>query len=103
MVDDVRGDDGTWDPRWVPFLQENYSDLVCVDTKTGEVFEWFNSGGTSRVILAPTFDAWLAQHVAITEAARTLDDDDDVYAAFTGARAKKIRAKVSPGYPKRRR
>jgi predicted DNA-binding WGR domain protein/cell wall assembly regulator SMI1 len=103
IVDEVRGDDGTWDKAWVPFLQNNYSDLVCLDTKTGEVFEWFNNAGKNRVFLAPTFDAWLAQHVAITKAAKSLEDDDAVYDAFTGARAKKVRATISPGHAKGRR
>jgi len=104
MVDDVRGDDGTWDRGWVPFLQENYSDLVCVDTASGEVFEWFNSAAPGRrVILAPSFDAWLAAHVAITESARSLADWDAVYEAFNGPRAKKARAAVSPGYPRKGR
>jgi predicted DNA-binding WGR domain protein len=95
MVDDVRGDDGTWNRAWVPFLQENYSDLVCFDSKTGEVFEWFNSGGVKRNMLAPSLDAWLASHVALTEAAKSLDDDDGVYDAFTGPAAKRIRAKIA--------
>jgi predicted DNA-binding WGR domain protein/cell wall assembly regulator SMI1 len=104
MVDDVRGDDGTWNKAWVPFLHENYSDTVCLDTETGEVFEWANAGSpTSRFMLAPSFEAWLAQHVALTEAAKSLDDNDAVYAAFTGSRAKKVRAAISPGYPKARR
>jgi predicted DNA-binding WGR domain protein/cell wall assembly regulator SMI1 len=104
MVDEVRGDDGTWDRAWVPFLQSNYSDTVCVDTKTGEVFEWANSGGPkSRVVIAPSFEAWVAQHVAITEGAKSLEDDDEVYGAFTGAKAKRVRAGISPGYPKSKR
>ena len=103
MLDDVRGDDGTWNKAWVPFLQNNSSDFVCLDTTTGEIFEWFNYGGTNRVVLAPTFDAWLAAHVAITEAAKSLDDDDKVYDAFVGPKANKVRAKLSPGYPKGRR
>ena len=103
MVDLVRGDDGTWDRAWVPFLQENGSDTVCLDTRTGEIFEWFNSGGTARNRLAPTLDAWLAHHLAITEAAKSLVTDDQVYAAFNGASAKRIRKKLSPGYPEGKR
>jgi cell wall assembly regulator SMI1 len=62
MLDDVRGDDGTWDRAWVPFLQENYSDLVCLDTTSGEVLEWRNVGGP-RAVLAPSLDAWLEAYV----------------------------------------
>jgi len=101
MLDDVRGDDGTWNAAWVPFLQTNSEDFICIDTTTGEIFEWRNYGGTKRVRLAPSLDAWLAAHLAISEAAKSLDDDDAVYAAFTGAKANKLRARVSPGYPKR--
>ena len=100
MLDDVRGDDGTWNRAWVPFLQRNSEDFICIDTETGQIFEWRNYGGTERTLLAPSLDAWLAAHIAITEAAKSLDDDDAVYDAFAGATAKKLRARISPGYPK---
>lgn len=100
MLDEMRGDDGTWNRAWVPFLQSNAEDFICIDTANGQIFEWRNYGGKKRTLLAPSLDAWLAAHIAITEAAKSLDDDDAVYDAFTGATAKKLRARVSPGYPK---
>jgi cell wall assembly regulator SMI1 len=99
MLDDVRGEDGTWDRAWVPFLHESYSDLVCIDAGSGEVFAWFNSQ-PKRVLLAPSVDAWMEAHVAITEAAESLADWDSVYDAFNGDAAKGIRAGISPGYPR---
>ena len=45
------------------------------------------------------FEGSYAQHIAITDATKSLDDDDAVYAAFNNARAKKLRTAISPGFP----
>lgn len=100
MLDDIRGDDGSWQPQWLPFFQFNYSDLICLDTKSGEVFEWFNCE-PQRLLLAPSFDAWLAAHVAITESAKSLANDDEILDLFHSRAAKRIRAQLSPGFPKK--
>jgi cell wall assembly regulator SMI1 len=89
----------SWSSAWIPFLQENYSDLVCLDTRSGVVFERSNCE-PQLLLLAPSFDAWLAAHVAISQAARSLAEDD-LYDAFDSASAMRIRAKISPGFPKR--
>ena len=107
MVDEVYADPDLvkgWHRAWVPFLDTN-GDTVCIDARTGVVFRWFNS--QNRVeLLAPTFHAWLAAHVALTEAMPSLADVgpdaafDILYDAFTGAAANRLRRKLSPGYPK---
>ena len=104
MLDQVRGGDGTWEKSWVPFLENASSDHVCIDTGTGDVFEWFNYGRPGgRIMLAPTFDQWLAQHLALTKAAKSPLDDANAHAAFSGPKAARVRATVSPGYPKGQR
>jgi cell wall assembly regulator SMI1 len=90
-----------WSLAWVPFLESD-GDTVCVDTKSGVVFERHND--TSVVLLAPSFAAWLAAHVAITEAIRVKvgeDAHDQFFQAFNGGIDARVRRKVSPGYPKR--
>jgi predicted DNA-binding WGR domain protein/cell wall assembly regulator SMI1 len=91
----------SWSPAWVPFLMAD-GDSVCVDTRSGVVFKRYNSTGV--VLLAPSFAAWLAAHIAITEAIRTTpgeDADDRFFDAFNGGIEERIRSKISPGYPKR--
>ncbi|MBK6695847.1 MAG: SMI1/KNR4 family protein [Myxococcales bacterium] len=92
-------DDGSWDAAWVPVLCCE-GDLLCVDTRSGEVFEWLNVEG--RVVnLAPSVDAWLRAHIAITKSAKApLADWDAVVDAFRGPKARRIRREQSPGYPK---
>jgi hypothetical protein len=94
-----------WNVAWLPFLQFNYEDVVCLDTRSGAVFERYNAR-RSTLVLAPSFRAWLDAHVAITAAAKTLSgaSEEDTCAtitdAFTGRVAKQIRSRVSPGFPK---
>jgi predicted DNA-binding WGR domain protein len=91
----------SWSPTWVPFLMAD-GDAVCVDTRSGVVFKRYNN--TQVVLLAPSFVAWLAAHVAITEAIRIAPDDDPddgFFDAFNGGIDQRIRRKISPGYPKR--
>ncbi len=90
-----------WSPAWVPFLESD-GDSVCIDARSGVVFKRFND--THVVLLAPSFAAWLAAHVAITEAIRVApeeDPDDAFFNAFNGGLAQRIRRTMSPGYPKR--
>jgi hypothetical protein len=107
MVDEVYADPEIakgWHPAWVPFLDTN-GDTVCIDTRSGVVFRWYNSQNHVE-LLAPTFLAWLTAHVALTEALPSLDDEDPgdafeiLYDGFTGAAADRVRRKLSPGYPK---
>jgi cell wall assembly regulator SMI1 len=91
----------SWSTAWVPFLMAD-GDTVCVDTRSGVVFK--RSNNTQVVLLAPSFAAWLAAHVAITEAIRTSPDenpDERFFDAFNGGIDQRIRRKTSPGYPKR--
>jgi cell wall assembly regulator SMI1 len=91
----------SWNPAWVPFLESD-GDSVCIDTRSGVVFKRFND--THVVLLAPSFAAWLAAHVAITEAIRVAPDEDPdgrFFDAFNGSIAERIRRRMSPGYPKR--
>ena len=77
-------------------------DSVCVDTRSGVVFKRYND--THVVLLAPSFGAWLAAHVAITEAIRVAPDEDPdetFFGAFSGGIGQRIRRRTSPGYPKR--
>jgi predicted DNA-binding WGR domain protein/cell wall assembly regulator SMI1 len=91
----------SWSPAWVPFLESD-GDSVCVDTRSGVVFKRYND--THVVLLAPSFGAWLAAHVAITEAIRVAPDEDPdetFFGAFSGGIGQRIRRRTSPGYPKR--
>jgi predicted DNA-binding WGR domain protein/cell wall assembly regulator SMI1 len=91
----------SWSPAWVPFLGAD-GDTVCVDTRSGVVFKRYNN--TQVVLLAPSFAAWLAAHVAITEAIRTSpgeNPDESFFNAFNGGIDHRIRRRTSPGYPKR--
>jgi predicted DNA-binding WGR domain protein len=91
----------SWSTAWVPFLESD-GDSVCIDTRSGVVFKRYND--THVVLLAPSFGAWLAAHVAITEAIRVAQDedpDDTFFRAFNGGIDQRIRRRTSPGYPKR--
>jgi predicted DNA-binding WGR domain protein/cell wall assembly regulator SMI1 len=90
-----------WSRAWIPFLESD-GDSDCIDARSGVVFKRYNN--TQVVLLAPSFAAWLSAHVAITEATRVVsgeDADDTFFAAFNGAIEKRVRGKISPGYPKR--
>lgn len=95
-----------WNPGWLPFLQFNNEDYVCVDLNgalldlPGAVFIRRNSDDR-RTILAPSFNAWLQAHVAMTEAGPDAPAADDAWVEhFLSKKAMDIRSQITPDFPK---
>lgn len=94
-----------WNSGWLPFLQFNNEDFVCVDLDgslldlPGAVFIRRN-GEERRTVLAPSFAAWLSAHVAITEAGPDTDDEDSWVDHFLSRKTKNLRSQISSGFPK---
>jgi cell wall assembly regulator SMI1 len=57
-----------WQKAWVPFLDDNAGDYVCVDTSQpgGAVREYWQ-GKTQHPVVAPSLTAWLEQYVKAVE------------------------------------
>ncbi len=61
--------DDWWNPGWVPFADNGYGDLLCVDTapapggRAGQIIT-MNHESTKRELLAPDFVHWLADVAA---------------------------------------
>lgn len=95
-----------WNLGWLPFLQFNFEEHVCIDLTgdlglgAGVVFIRENASPT-RVVLAPSFDAWLEAHVELTECGPAGGDEDAWIDHFTSAKARASRARLSPGFPKK--
>jgi cell wall assembly regulator SMI1 len=57
--------DAHWRPGWVPFMDADGDKLVIdldpgPEGKVGQVFEWYNYGGSPMEVLADSFSDWLA-------------------------------------------
>lgn len=98
----------TWCPSWVPFLQFNVEDHVCLDLPgrlgkgRGAVF--VRKGvevDATRLVLAPSFHAWLHAHVEITAAGPDDEDQDEWVDFFASTKANRIRQRLDPGFPAR--
>ena len=95
-----------WNERWLPVLQFNHEDFLCVDLAgslgagRGAVFLRRNSSPT-REVLAPSFGCWLEAHVAVTAAGPDAGDDDAWLEHFESPRARRLRKAMSKGYPRR--
>jgi cell wall assembly regulator SMI1 len=93
-----------WNLGWIPFLQFNLEDFVCVDLPgtlgagRGAVFIRRNSSPV-RVVLAPSISAWLHAHVEISSIGPASTDDDAWISHFESRKARCIRKAVSPGFP----
>jgi cell wall assembly regulator SMI1 len=93
-----------WNSGWIPFLQFNCSDYVCVDVPgslgrgSGAAFIRRNSG-EERVVLAPSLLEWLRAHLEITASGPRGADHDAWVEHFESEKARTIRSIVSPGFP----
>lgn len=95
-----------WNVRWIPFLQFNCSDHVCVDVTgtlragRGAIFEWRAYEGP-RALLAPSLSAWVEAHLAVTREGPPGGGRDEWREHFGSRRAARARKQVTPGYPRR--
>lgn len=93
-----------WHPSWVPFLQFNLEEHVCIDLAgslgcgVGAVFVRRNND-TTRVVLAPSFDAWLDAHIELTLAGPANASEDEWVDHFDSAKARNIRSRILPAFP----
>ena len=93
-----------WNPSWLPVLQFNLEDLVCVDLAgtlgkgRGAVFVRDNVD-PRRTILAPSLHAWLHAHVVVTERGPDGADDDTWADYFTSPATARVRRTLDPGFP----
>ncbi len=94
-----------WNAKWIPFLQFNHEEYVCVDVPgalghgRGAVFVRENAD-PRRVVLAPSVHAWLHHHVEITAAGPPDAEDDAWCDHFESPGAQAIRARLDPGFPR---
>ncbi len=95
-----------WHPSWLPFMQFNLEDFVCLDAGgtlghgRNVVFVRTNTSPT-RVIIASSLARWLKAHFEITKVGPESDDDDEWVDHFGSAKAKRIRKTIDPGLPKK--
>jgi cell wall assembly regulator SMI1 len=94
-----------WNFGWIPFLQFNCSDYVCIDVPgslghgRGAVFIRRNSS-EERSVLAPSLREWLQAHLEITAVGPQGVDQDAWLEYFESEETLRIRSRVSPGFPK---
>jgi cell wall assembly regulator SMI1 len=95
-----------WNRGWLPFLQFNNEDYVCIDLNgslgrgAGVVFSRSNNDET-RVLLAPSFDAWLDAHVELTASGPADESEEAWIDHLDSAKANAVRRRLSPGFPKK--
>jgi cell wall assembly regulator SMI1 len=57
-----------WEADWIPFLDDNNGDYVCVDTgQPGGPVREFWQGKRDHPVVAPSLAAWLEQYVSAVE------------------------------------
>lgn len=94
-----------WVVGWVPFLDNECGDLICIDTvgafggEVGQIVE-FDHESDSRRLLAPSFDSWLVSWVSSLEANLWQVDDNGWTEPIDDKALDRFLKAQLPGYPK---
>ena len=68
---------GTWRRAWVPFLDDDAANSVCLDTSQGSApVRTYWLGGTKQAVLASSLAAWLDEFVTAVERGEYLEDPE---------------------------
>jgi cell wall assembly regulator SMI1 len=66
-----------WQPAWVPFLDDDQGDYLCLDTSLPVApLRLFRPGQTGRLEIAPSLAAWLDAFVCAVERAEYVVDPE---------------------------
>lgn len=68
---DAGAEDTGWDAKWVPFLDDDNGDYLCLDnSKRPAPVRAFYLGNTEHKVIAPSLQAWLEDFVTALEAGK---------------------------------
>ena len=66
-----------WRPAWIPFLDDDNGDYVCLDTSVpGPPVREFWAGNAAHEVVAPSLTAWVKAFVANVEKGRYAEDPE---------------------------
>jgi cell wall assembly regulator SMI1 len=66
-----------WQPSWIPFLDNDAGDYVCLDTsQPGAPVREFWLDQAEHPVVAPSLDAWLADRIAAMERGEYHEDPE---------------------------
>jgi cell wall assembly regulator SMI1 len=66
-----------WDRAWIPFLDDDAGDYVCLDTSLpGHAVREFWQGKTDAPVIGPSLAAWLEKFVAAVERGQYHEDPE---------------------------
>ncbi len=95
-----------WNPAWIPILDNHSYDTYVIDlegykgSKPGQILRWSKDSST-RTVVAPSFDDWLAALSDLIESGDLLwQPDEGGFHSPTGALLDELISAHFPGYPK---
>jgi cell wall assembly regulator SMI1 len=66
-----------WKPDWIPFLEDDAGDFVCVDTsQSGAPVRAVWRGQPEHPVIAPSLAAWLEEFATAVEQGRYVEDSE---------------------------
>jgi cell wall assembly regulator SMI1 len=69
--------EGGWQPDWIPFLDDDAGDHLCLDAgRPGAPVREFWQGRSDHAILAPSLEAWLEDFLKAAEAGAYHEDPE---------------------------
>lgn len=75
-LDDADGRAPGWDKDWVPFLDDDAGNYVCVDTSAAGAIREFWAGNAEHPVSAPSLRRWLEEFVAAVERGEYVEDPE---------------------------
>lgn len=96
-----------WNPMWVPFATNYAGDSLCLDLcgcfngVSGQIVKFIHDDD-SRIILFPSFDAWLEVTVLLFEESAYEYKEDGRFECWNEDAKRRLMKKICKGYPKRR-
>lgn len=74
---DEAGDQASgWITEWIPFLDDDAGDYVCVDTGRGGAVREYWSGNGEHPVIAASLRQWLEEFVAAVERGEYVEDPE---------------------------
>jgi cell wall assembly regulator SMI1 len=74
---DADAKENGWQPAWIPFLDDDQGDYLCLDTsQSPPLVRWFLLGEKQHAVVAPSLSAWLTMFVDNVEKGRYTEDPE---------------------------
>lgn len=75
-LDDAGAQAPGWQPGWIPFLDDDAGNYMCIDPEQGGAVREYWAGNSEHPVVAPSLASWLEEFVAAVERGTYVEDPE---------------------------